>query len=54
MIQMISHDCKNCTMVDLDNPDFPCKLEETGSTLRCNILHEWVKTEGLKRELYDI
>lgn len=50
---MISPDCENCKCLDLNNPDFPCKLEETGSILRCSILHEFVKTEGIKRELYE-
>lgn len=53
MIQMISPDCESCDRLDLDNPEFPCKIEETGSALRCSILHEWLKTEGIKRELYD-
>lgn len=50
MIELLSPDCHNCEMVDLDNPEFPCKLEEI---LRCSILNEFCKTEGIKRELYD-
>lgn len=48
---MISPDCEKCEMLDLENPDFPCKLEEYGSILRCSILNEFVKSEGIKREL---
>ena len=48
---MISPDCEHCEMLDLENPDFPCKLELSGSVLRCSILKEYVKKEGLKREL---
>lgn len=48
---MISPDCENCEMLDLENPDFPCKLEEYGSILRCSILNEFAKSEGIKREL---
>jgi hypothetical protein len=48
---MIHPDCENCEMLDLENEEFPCKLELTGSVLRCTILNEYVKTEGIKREL---
>ena len=53
-VEMIHEDCKECEMLDLNNPEFPCKLEESGSILRCTILHNWCKTEGLKSELYDV
>ena len=36
-------------MLDLDNPEFPCKLDEI---IRCSILNEFAKTEGIKREMY--
>jgi hypothetical protein len=50
---MIHPDCATCEMLDLDNEDFPCKLELYGSILRCNILNEYAKTEGIKRELLE-
>ena len=46
---MIHEDCKNCEMLDLDNPEFPCKLECTGSLLRCNILKEYAEKTYFKR-----
>ena len=48
---MISPDCENCEMLDLENPEFPCKLELTGSVLRCTILNQLMKDEGRKREM---
>ena len=50
---MIHPDCETCEMLDLDNPDFPCKLEETGSRLRCTILNEYYKTLSVKREMLE-
>ena len=50
---MIHPDCKECEMLDLENEEFPCKLEETGSILRCSILNEYAKTLGFKREMLD-
>ena len=48
---MIDPDCKDCEMLDLENEEFPCKLELTGSILRCTILKEYAQIEGLKREI---
>ena len=50
---MIHPDCKDCQCLDLENEEFPCKLELYGSVLRCSILNDYVKEEGIKRELLD-
>ena len=48
---MIDPDCKDCEMLDLENEEFPCKLELTGSVLRCTILNQLMKDESRKREM---
>lgn len=48
---MISPDCETCEMLDLENEEFPCKLELTGSILRCSILNQYAKTTGFKVEM---
>lgn len=45
---MISKDCKNCENLDIDNKEYPCKLD---NHLRCTILNDFVKREGWKKEL---
>jgi len=48
---MIHPDCEKCECLDLENEEFPCKLELYGSVLRCGILNEYAKSEGIRREL---
>ena len=50
---MIHPDCEKCEMLDLENKDFPCKLECHGSVLRCIILNEYAKSTGLRKELLE-
>ncbi|WP_295588777.1 hypothetical protein [uncultured Methanobrevibacter sp.] len=42
---MISEECKNCEMLDMENKKYPCKLD---NILRCNILYRFVKREEWK------
>ena len=49
-MKMINKDCEKCEMLDTKNPEFPCKLEEHGSVIRCNILNEYMKTLKFKSE----
>ena len=41
-MKKIHPDCEKCEMFSPDD-DFPCRLEETGSIIRCNILKEYAE-----------
>lgn len=46
---MISKDCKNCENLDIDNKEYPCKLD---NHLRCTILNDFVKKEKVGKKNY--
>ena len=46
---MISSDCKDCEMLDLENKRYPCKLD---NRLRCTILNNFIKDESWKRRVF--